>query len=299
MESDVHGMFVIWKRSQDRLRDYLELTKPEVTSLVVISTAAGFYLGSKGSPDLMLLLQTLVGTALVAGGTAALNQFFEREDDAKMRRTARRPIPAGRLQPGAAFWFAAALSASGIAYLALVVNLLAGFLAFLTWGSYLFFYTPLKKKTVLCTAVGAFPGAMPPLIGWAAARNALGVEPWVLYAMLFLWQFPHFLSIGWMYREDYARAGIRMLPVVDASGKATGRQVMLSSLALLPVSLAPTLLGMAGPLFLCGSLALGSVFLYLAIQAALMPSNLHAKRLLHASVIYLPLLFALLMLDKR
>ncbi len=295
----MHGMFVIWKRSQDRLRDYLELTKPEVTSLVVISTAAGFYLGSKGSPDLMLLLQTLVGTALVAGGTAALNQFFEREDDAKMRRTARRPIPAGRLQPGAAFWFAAALSASGIAYLALVVNLLAGFLAFLTWGSYLFFYTPLKKKTVLCTAVGAFPGAMPPLIGWAAARNALGVEPWVLYAMLFLWQFPHFLSIGWMYREDYARAGIRMLPVVDASGKATGRQVMLSSLALLPVSLAPTLLGMAGPLFLCGSLALGSVFLYLAIQAALTPSNLHAKRLLHASVIYLPLLFALLMLDKR
>ncbi len=299
MQSDVRSMSVIWKRSWDCLRDYLELTKPEVTSLVVISTLAGFYLASKGSLDLALLLNTLVGTALVAGGTAAFNQFFEREDDAKMRRTMRRPIPAGRLQPRATLWFAAVVSAAGMLYLALAVNFTASLLALLTWGSYLFFYTPLKKKTVLCTAVGALPGAMPPLIGWAAARNTLSLEAWVLYAILFFWQFPHFLSIAWMYREDYARAGIRMLPVVDPSGKATGRQMVLCSLALLPVSLAPTLLGMAGTLFAWGSLVLGSAFLYFTVQAALRPSNMRAKRLLQASIIYLPLLFALLALDKR
>lgn len=299
MQSDMRSMFVIWKRNRGRLGDYLELTKPEVTSLVVISTLAGFYLGSEGSLDRVLLLHTLTGTALVAGGTAAFNQFFEREDDAKMRRTARRPIPAGRLQPGAALWFAAVLSIAGMLHLASAVNFLASFLAFLTWGSYLFFYTPLKKKTVLCTAVGALPGAMPPLIGWAAARNTLSAEAWVLYAMLFLWQFPHFLSIAWMYREDYARGGMQMLPVVDPSGKATGQQMVLCSLALLPVSLAPTLLGMAGALFFGGSLVLGLAFLRFTIQAALAPSNLRAKRLLQASVIYLPLLFALLMLDKR
>ncbi len=299
MQSDVRSMFVIWKRNQDRLRSYLELTKPEVTSLVVISTLAGFYLASQGSLDLVLLLHTLAGTALVAGGTAAFNQFFERGDDVKMRRTANRPIPAGRVQPSPALWFAAIVSAAGILYLALAVNFTASLLASLTWGSYLFCYTPLKKRTTLCTAVGALPGAMPPLIGWAAARNALSAEAWVLYAILFFWQFPHFLSIAWMYREDYARAGIRMLPVVDASGKATGRQMVLCSLALLPVSLAPTLLGMTGTLFLGGSLVLGFAFLYFSVQAALTPSNVRARRLLQASVIYLPFLFALLMVDKR
>ena len=299
MKTSTASLTAAWKWDGTRLRDYLALTKPEVTSLVVVSALAGFYLGARGSLDLVLLLHTLLGTALVSGGTAAFNQFFEREDDAKMRRTAQRPLPAGRLEPGAALWFAAALSLAGVLYLAFFVNFLASFLAFLTWGSYLFLYTPLKKKTVLCTAVGAFPGAMPPLIGWAAARNELSAEAWVLYAILFFWQFPHFLSIAWMYREDYARGRILMLPVVDPAGRATGRQMLLYSLALLPVGVAPALLGMAGTLYFWGALLLGVTFLGFAARAALRPSNLHAKHLLHASVIYLPLLFALLMFDKQ
>lgn len=299
MKTATENLVAAWKWDTTRLRDYLVLTKPEVTSLVVVSTLAGFYLGAQGPLDLVLLFHTLLGTALVSGGTAAFNQFLEREDDARMRRTAQRPLPAGRLEPRAALWFAAALSAAGVLYLAFRVNLLASVLAFLTWGSYLFLYTPLKKKTVLCTAVGAFPGAMPPLIGWAAARNTLSAEAWVLYAILFLWQFPHFLSIAWMYREDYARGSIQMLPVVDPAGSATGRQMLLYGSALLPVGLAPTLLGMAGAVYFWGALLLGLGFLGFTLRAALRPSNLHAKHLLHASVVYLPLLFALLMFDKQ
>lgn len=285
--------------SRRRWADYLELTKPDVTLLVVISTGAGFYLGTAGSFDWLLLLHALIGTTLVSGGTAAFNHYLEQGDDARMRRTARRPLPSGRLEPVPAFRFAAALSVGGVLYLALLVNLLASFLAFATWASYLFLYTPLKKKTVLCTAVGAFPGAMPPLIGWAAARNAINAEAWVLYAILFLWQFPHFLSIAWLYREDYARGGLRMLPVVDPSGRATGRQVVLYSLGLLPVAALPALLGMAGTLYFWGAVLLGLAFLGFSIQLARIPSKLHARRLLQASIIYLPLLFALLMLDKR
>lgn len=299
MKAGTASLAAVWKWEASRLRDYLVLTKPEVTSLVVVSTLAGFYLGARGGLEWVLLLHTLIGTALVSGGTAAFNQFLEREDDARMRRTAQRPLPAGRLEPAAALWFAAALSLTGVLYLALRVNFLASLLAFLTWGSYLFLYTPLKKRTVLCTAVGAFPGAMPPLIGWAAARGALNAEAWVLYAILFLWQFPHFLSIAWMYREDYARGQIRMLPVVDPTGSATGQQMLLYTLVLLPVGLVPTLLGMAGSLYFCGALLLGVGFLGFTLRAALQPSNQHAKHLLHASVIYLPLLFALLMIDKH
>lgn len=282
-----------------RLGDYLELTKPEVTSLVLISAAAGFYLGSRGPLDPLLLLHTLIGTALVSGGTAAFNQFFERKDDAKMRRTARRPLPAGRLQPAAALRFAAVLSIAGILYLALLVNLLASFLAAVAWSSYLFLYTPLKKKTVLCTAVGVFPGAVPSLIGWAAVRNGIDVGAWVLYAIVLLWQFPHFLSIAWMYREDYARGRILMLPVVDPTGAATGRQIVLSSTALLAVSVIPTMLGQAGVIYFWGALLLGLAFLQVAIRAAVTRSNMQARRLLHASVVYLPVLLALLMLDKH
>lgn len=285
--------------ARQRLTDYLELAKPEVTALVVVSSMAGFYLAAQGSLHWLLLFHTLVGTALVSGGTAAFNELFERDDDARMRRTARRPLPAGRMAPRTALGFAAVLSAGGVAYLALLVNLLAGLLAFLTWASYLFLYTPLKKKTVWCTAIGAFPGAMPPLIGWAAARGTLSAEAWALYAILFFWQFPHFLSIAWMYREDYARAGILMLPVVDPEGTATGRQVVGHSLALLPIALLPTFLGMAGHVYFWGALLLGLAFLHSGWKLAAVPSNGHAKRLLHASVIYLPLLFALLMLDKR
>ena len=282
-----------------RLTDYWELSKPEVTSLVVVSALVGFYAGARGALDLTRLLHTLIGPALVAGGTGAFNQLFERRDDARMRRTAQRPLPAGRLEPGAALRFAALLSAGGILWLAWLVNPLAGLLAFLTWASYLFLYTPLKKRTTWCTAVGAFPGAMPPLIGWAAARNTLDPQAWVLYAILFLWQFPHFLSIAWMYREDYARGGIVMLPVVDPGGAATGRQMVGYSLALVPAGLMPAFLGMAGPVYFFGALLLSLGFLGFALRAARTHSNLHAKHLLHASVAYLPLLFALLMLDKR
>ncbi|MGH9862716.1 MAG: heme o synthase [Candidatus Acidiferrales bacterium] len=278
--------------------DYLELTKPDVTSLVVVSTFAGFYLGARGPLDWPLLLSTLVGTMLVSAGTAAFNHYLEREDDALMRRTARRPLPAGRLQPAAALCFAAFVSLLGVVCLCLLVNFLSGFLALASCASYLFVYTPLKKKTVLCTAVGALPGAMPPLIGWAAARNALTEDSWILYAILFFWQFPHFLSIAWIYRDDYARAGLLMLPVVDPSGRATGRQMVLFAALLLPVSLLPALLGLAGQLYFYGALLLGAAFLICAAQMARAPSTHHARRLLQASIVYLPLLFTFLLLSK-
>lgn len=280
------------------LADYWELTKPEVNSLVVASAAAGYCVAVTGGIDWICLLHVAVGTGLVSGGTAAFNQVIEREDDALMRRTAQRPVPAGRLRPGAALAFAAVLSAGGVAYLALVVHPLAGLLALLTWATYLFLYTPLKKKTVWCTTVGAFPGAVPPLIGWVAARGRLDFEAWILYAILFLWQFPHFLSIAWLYREDYARAQMRMLPVVDPKGEATGWQIVLTTGALVPVALAPVWLGWAGTMYFWGALVLGAGFLHFAVRAAVTRSAAHARQLLHASVVYLPLLFALLLLDK-
>lgn len=284
---------------RSRLADYLTLTKPDVTLLVVISTLAGFYLASTSALDWWLLLHALVGTTLVSGGTAAFNHLLERTEDARMRRTARRPLPAGRLGPGEAFWFSSVLSVGGILYLVAFTNLLTGLLAFATWASYLFVYTPLKKKTVWCTAVGAFPGAMPPLIGWAAARGLLNTEAWILYAILFLWQFPHFLSIAWIYREDYARGGLLMLPVVDPTGRATGRQMVFCCLALFPVALLPGLVGMAGITYLLAAVFLGIGFFWYTLRAARVPSTLNARRLLQTTIIYLPLLFAFLMLDKR
>lgn len=281
-----------------RLADYVELTKPEVTGLVVVSAFAGFYLGARGPLDWLLLWHTLAGTTLVSAGTAAFNHYLERAEDSLMRRTAQRPLPAGRLAPRSAFWFASALSALGVLYLAVAVNPLAGVLAFATWASYLFFYTPLKRRSVHCTTVGAFPGAMPPLIGWAAASGTLEASALVLYAILFFWQFPHFLSIAWIYREDYARGGLLMLPVVDPEGRATGRQMVAHSVMLLGVSLLPSLLGMAGALYFWGALALSGAFLACALIMARTPSAAHARRLLQASIFYLPLLFALLMLDK-
>ncbi len=281
-----------------RLFDYVELTKPEVNFLVVFTSAVGFCLGAQGAWKVLLLLHTLIGTALVAAGTATLNEFVERDADARMRRTANRPLPAGRLAPQQAFWFGVALAAGGVLQLALFVNFLSSLLAFLTLTSYLFLYTPLKKKTTWCTFIGAFPGAMPPLIGWAGARGNLGLEAWILYAILFLWQFPHFLAIGWIYREDYARGGIRMLSVADAQGRATFRQIVGASLVLVPVSLIPALLGMAGALYFSGALLLGLALLQCGVWAALSKSKTQARRLVHASVIYIPLVFGLLMWDK-
>ena len=284
-----------WTR---RLADYWVLTKPEVNFLVLATTLAGFCLGSREPVNLRLLVHTLLGTLLVASGTGTLNQFIERKADAQMRRTAARPLPAGRLVPSEALWFGILLAAGGGLYLWLAVNALASVLALLTLSTYLLFYTPLKKKTPLCTLVGAFPGAMPPLIGWAAAHGHLSLEAWVLYAILFFWQFPHFLAIAWMYREDYARAGLLMLPAGDRDGRATGRRILACLLALLPVSLVPSFLGQAGLLYFSGALALGLAFFYSGARLASSRSNALAKRLLFASILYLPLVFGLMVLDK-
>jgi protoheme IX farnesyltransferase len=277
---------------------YVALTKPDVSFLVVLTTLAGYYLGSRGPLDLLRMAHTVFGTTLVAAGTSALNHYFERASDARMRRTASRPLPSGQLQPAEALWFGVGLATTGTLYLALAAGALASLLGFAACVCYLGAYTPLKKRTTLATLVGAFPGAVPPLIGWAAARGSLSVEAWVLYLILFLWQFPHFLAIAWMYREDYARAGIQMLPVVDRSGAATFRQILLAAMGLVPVSLVPTIVGLAGVGYFFGALVLGLVLVQLCLWAARAKTNVRAKWLMHATVLHLPLLLGLMMLDK-
>lgn len=277
---------------------FYALSKPDVTFLVVLTTGAGYYLGSTGPLDLARLFHVVFGTTLLAAGTSALNQVFERHQDAVMRRTARRPLPLGLLTPRAAMIFGFGFAAAGLLYLLLIVSWLSCLLGLLTAVTYLGAYTPLKKRTTLATAVGAFPGAVPPLIGWAAARGSLGLEAWILYAILFLWQFPHFLAIAWMYREDYARAGIRMLPVVDPTGRATFTQIIFCAAALVPASLLPTVVGMAGVPYFFGALLLGLVQLQVCIWAAREKTNLSAKWLMHATVVYIPLLLGLMMYDK-
>jgi protoheme IX farnesyltransferase len=276
---------------------YWELTKPRVVWLILMSTAVGFYMGVRGGIDYLLLANTLIGTALLAGGTGALNQWLERDADAKMRRTADRPLPAGRLRPVQACRFGIAISLLGLVWLIWGANLLCALVGFLTLASYLAAYTPLKSRTPLATFIGAFPGAAPPLMGWVAARESLSLEGWVLFAILFLWQFPHFYAIGWMYRSDYIRAGIRMLPAIDPDGAATGRQIVAYAAVLIPVGLAPAILGMAGNVYVIGSLLLGLGYLYSGILAARRKSGLQARRLLLASVTYLPLLYLFLEAD--
>jgi protoheme IX farnesyltransferase len=280
------------------MRDYLELTKPRITWLILMSTAVGYFFGTHGAWSFWSVLHTILGTALIASGTAALNQWYEREADRKMRRTAGRPIPSGRLAADRALGFGILLSALGFAELALGVNWLSGFLGLFTLLSYLFLYTPLKQRTPLSTLVGAFPGAMPPMIGYAAASGVLDRQAWTLFAILFLWQFPHFLSIAWMYREDYARAGIRMLPVVQPSGEGTARQIVLYSLALIPVSMVPSLLGMSGKIYFFGAFALGLWYLYSGVRVAFDRTILRARAVLLVSVIYLPLIYGLMLLDR-
>lgn len=280
------------------VRDYLELTKPSVTWLILMSTSVGFYLGAAGGLDLALLFHALLGTALAAGGTAALNQWMERDADAKMLRTRQRPLPAGRLAPAPAFWFGLALAVAGVAHLAAMVNLLTASLAAFTCSSYLLCYTPLKSRTPHATLVGAFPGAMPILMGWTAATGRLTLEGGLLYALLFFWQFPHFLAIGTLYREDYARAGTRMLPVVQPQGPAVGRQIVGCTLALLLVSAAPAFLGFLGKIYLIGALALGVAFVYAGLQLVASHTKRHARRLLLASVVYLPLVYGLMILAR-
>jgi protoheme IX farnesyltransferase len=281
-----------------RLADYWTLTKPEVNFLVLVSTLVGFYLASRGPVEFGRLLHTLLGTLLVASGTGTLNQYLERHSDKRMRRTANRPLPAGRLAPPAAFWFGITLALCGGAELWVFTNPLTSKLALLTLAAYLLFYTPLKKRTPLCTLVGAFPGAMPPLIGWAAVAGRLSLEAWALYLILFLWQFPHLLAIAWMYREDYSRAGLQMLPRNDREGQATVRQILGYSLVLLPASLVPVFLGQVGKAYLAGALVLGLGFLHYGMRLAAKRSNSLARRLVLASIVYLPLVFALMMVDK-
>jgi len=247
---------------------------------------------------LVRLGSTLLGVLLVASGTGTLNQYIERRTDRAMRRTAQRPLPAGRLRPGRALGFGILLAVSGGLLLWLAVHPLSSVLALLTLASYLILYTPLKRRTPLCTLVGAFPGAMPPLIGWAAARGSLDAQAWVLYAILFFWQFPHFLAIAWMYREDYSRAGLRMLPAGDREGRATSRRILGTTFALLSVSLIPTLLGQAGLVYLVGALLLGLTFLFCGARLALARTNVLARQLVVASIVYLPLVFGLMMLNK-
>jgi heme o synthase len=286
----------------DILADYWALTKPEVNFLILVTTFAGFYMASpagSGGFRFLLLIHTMLGTLLVASGTGALNQFLERDFDAQMRRTARRPLASGRMRPPYALWLGISLSLAGAAYLAFAVNALACLLAVITLISYLFLYTPLKRKTPLCTLAGAFPGAVPPLIGWAAARGRLDAEASVLYAMVFFWQFPHFMAIAWMYREDYARARYLVLPPGELRDRFVVWQTFVVSLALIPVSLTPAFIGGSGLIYSVGTFILSSIFSYYGARLAFRRSNVAARQLLVASIVYLPAAFVLMMLSKK
>ena len=288
--------------SASLLFDYWELTKPELNFLIAITTAAGFWLGSPAALSnvtWILLFHTLLGTVLVASGAATLNQLIELRYDAQMRRTARRPIASGRIAPMHALWFGVVLSFLGVVYLAISTNALASLLAALTLLSYLFLYTPLKRITPLCTLVGAIPGAAPPLIGWAAARGRLDPAAWTLFAIVFLWQFPHFISIAWMYREDYARAGYLVFPSDESRRHFMIWQAVVAPAVLLLVSLIPAMSHLSGLVFFGGALALGGIFLYYSARFAFQRSVASARQLLLASILYLPMLFALLALDKK
>lgn len=285
-------------RVRRRVMDFVELGKPRVVMMVLVTTCVGFYLGSQGIPDYLRLLPALIGTALAAAGTLALNQYAERDIDAQMQRTRLRPLPDGRLQPTDALVFGGAITVAGILYLAIAVNALSALVTAVITASYLFLYTPLKRKTPLCSIVGAIPGALPPVTGWTAARDAFGLEAWILFAILFLWQLPHSLAIARLYRDDYARAGIQLLPVVEPDGKSTGRQIVANCLALLVVGMLPTLVGLAGPLYFVAALLLGIAFLGYGISFALSGSASSARRLLLASLFFLPALLIVMALDK-
>jgi protoheme IX farnesyltransferase len=284
---------------RERAAAYVELTKPRITFLIVLTAAAGFCLAApSGAFNYLSFINGMVGIALLSSGIATLNQYMERHLDARMRRTARRPLPTGKISPAQALLFGTGLTLVAEAYLALLVNPLTAALGLTVIGGYLFLYTPLKTRTTLSTAIGAFPGAMPPLMGWTAATGEVTIGAWALFAILFLWQFPHFFAIAWMYKEDYARAGICMLPVVEPTGRLTAQQIVVNTLMLLPVSLAPTALGIAGSVYLVGALILGVLFLYSGIACAVSKTRVSARRLLLASVVYLPLLFVLMVLNR-
>ncbi len=277
---------------------FSDLVKARLTFLVLLTTLVGFCMGTNGALDISRLIAALIGTGLLACGAAALNQLIEREHDAKMARTEDRPLPSGRLKPETVLILGGLCSVVGMLYLTLAVNLITGMLGAATLISYLFVYTPLKRKTWLNTAVGAVPGALPPLMGWTAARGDLGGEGWALFAILFFWQIPHFLAIAWLYREEYAKAGFVMLPCVDAEGHSTGRQAVSHTLGLILASLCPAAFGLAGLVYLMGALLLGMSFLAFAVIFAQALTTVRARQLFFVSIIYLPLLLTLMVLDK-
>jgi heme o synthase len=276
--------------------DYIKLMKPELTLLSVLTAVGSAYLALRGSTQYYLLVHTFVGTSLVGGAAGVLNQYIERRYDAFMRRTERRPLPAGRIQPVEAVIFGLMLACSGILYLWTMANSIAGTLAVLTLLSYLFIYTPLKRKTPFATVVGGVPGALPPLIGWAVVRNSLQMEAWSLFFILFFWQMPHFLSLAWLYRKDYARAGYRVLTVLDPTGRVASRQILVYSIALLPASLMPTLVGLTGFVYFAGAMVLSIGFLAAAVQLFRQRTQIAAQRLFYGSLIFLSFLFFLLMI---
>ncbi len=298
--SDLTPAAVVWTGAAARQRaaDYLALTKPRVVMMVLVTTLVGYYLGADGAPSTLRLLHALLGTALAAGGTLALNQYMERDLDGRMERTRHRPLPAGRLVPLEALALGLALLGAGLAWLQLAVNGPAMLVTAAIAVIYLALYTPLKRVTSLCSLVGAVPGALPPVAGWAAARGDIGPEAWVLFAIMYLWQIPHTLAIGRLYRDDYARAGIRVLPVLDADGSSTATHAVVNCLALLPVALLPTLLGMAGTVYFTTALLLGLGVRWAAIGLARSRSPGDARRLLVVSLIYLPVLLGTMALDK-
>jgi protoheme IX farnesyltransferase len=281
-----------------RANAYVALTKPDVSFLVLMTTAAGYYVGARGPVGWLHMIHTVFGTMLTAAGTAALNHYMERDSDRYMRRTATRPLPTGVLQPREALAFGVVLSVAGAVDLYFVAGALAAGLGVVTCLSYLLAYTPLKKRTVWATFVGAFPGAIPPMIGWVAATGSLDRGAWLLFVILFLWQFPHFHAIAWMYREDYARAGIMMLPVVDREGTRTFRQIILYAAGLVGVSLLPAIMGLAGILYFFGALVISTALLQVCLWAASNKSNHRAKWLMHATVLHMPLLLGLMIYDK-
>ncbi len=281
-----------------RLEAFIELTKPRIAFLLVLTSAAGYYAGSIGTFDTLVFVHSMLGITLLAFGVATLNQWYERAIDPLMERTAGRPIPSGRVTPTEALVFGISQCLVAELYLLFFVNILTAALGLTVIAGYVLVYTPLKTKTSASTAIGAFPGAMPPLMGWTAATNEITLGAWALFAVQFLWQFPHFLAIAWLYREQYAKAGILMLPVVEPDGRLTARQIVLFTLMLVPVSLGPFFLGFAGIYFLIGSALLGIWFLFESVKMARSKTDKVARKLLLVSVIYLPLYFLLMVIDK-
>ena len=298
MNSEIDTTALSGANALRRLADFFELAKPRVVLMVLITAFVGFYLGSAEVPNYLRLFKMLFGTALAAGGTLALNQYLERETDALMDRTRRRPLPDHRVQPREALWFGVIIAIAGLLYLALAVSLLSALVTAFITLSYLVLYTPMKPRSSLCMLVGAVPGALPPVVGWVAARGGMDIAAWVLFAIMFLWQVPHTLAIARLYCADYAKAGIQFLPVIEPDGESTNRQIVSHTAALLAVSLLPTLLGSAGPIYFVVAFLLGLVFLTYGIRLVLRSTLPRARQLLFASLIYLPVLLLVMALDR-